>query len=218
MRTRIALLILLLFFGQRWFSQDIVTDSKVVWRFTGYKFTQNMDEGRSTDTLYTIQKFPPKNDWKIYYDSKKTRIATLIHYDSTKKTITSQHFQRDGKLLQEFCASYKDKKGTNPAYARVADFHHLKMFADDSLICHMTGQKEIITVKYRNYITKVFFDQTMFFSTSSWLDDLIGSTLWRYYENGNIKAVCTSRREYTETVSLLILECRNFDENGCLTK
>lgn len=198
-------------------SQTFVSDKKNVWSFTFYEFAGNVDkEGIYTDTLYTIQKFPVKNDWKIYYDDKKNLVATVIHYDTIKKTVTTRHYQRTGKLLQEYCAKYKSKKKCNPANARLEDFQYLKMYRGDSLICEMIGQKQMITVKYRNSFTNEFFDQTMFFSTGSWPDDYIGSSIWRYYENGTIKSICRTTREDDEMGTTLFLECKNFDANGCI--
>lgn len=216
---RTILLILSFAFGQTLIGQNTVSDSKTVWCFQWYDFAGNLnEEGVPTDTLYTIQKFPQKNDWKIFYDNKKTTVATVIHYDSVKKIITTRHFQRNGKLLQEYCAKYKSKKWCNPATARLIDFQYLKIFRNDSLICEMTGQKQLITVKYRNHYTKEFFDQTMFFSTGSWPDDYIGSNVWKYYENGTIKSICRTIRQDDETGTMLFLECKNFDSNGCIIK
>lgn len=200
-------------------SQTVVSDKKNVWRFTFYEFAGNLDkEGVYNDTLYTIQKFPIKNDWKIYFDDKKTLIATSLHYDTLTKTIITRHYSRTGKLLQEHCAKYKSKKSCNPASPRLADFQFLKMFNSDSLTCEMIGQVQMITVKYRNSFTKDFFDQTMFFSNESYRDDFIGSSVWKYYENGKIKSVCRTTRKDEEMGTMLFLECKDFDINGCLIK
>ena len=121
-------------------------------------------------------------------------------------------------MLQEFFAKYKSKKGYNPAYPRLVDFQYLKMFHGDSLICEMTGQIQMITVKYRDSFTKEFFDQTMFFSDESYRDDYIGCSVWKYYENGVIKSVCRTTRKDDEVGTMLFLECQSFDKNGCLIK
>jgi hypothetical protein len=199
-------------------SQTTISDTKRVWRFTYYDFAGNLSkEGFFTDTLYTIQKFPVTNDWKIYFDTKRTIVATLIHYDSTNKILTSRHYKRDGKLIWEFCTRYKNKKNCNPLLPRLKEFKYLKIFQADSLICEMTGQEQLIAVKYRNHFTNDFSDQTMYFSSvDSWRDEFIGSDVWKYYENGNLKSICKTLREDDETGTILFLKCKSFDQNGCI--
>ncbi len=215
MRTIILIMFLSLLQGLS--SQTIISD-KAVWSFKWYNFAGDLDDEEvPIDTLYTIQKFPKKNDWKIFFDISKTVVATEIHYDSIKKIITTKNYKRNGELIQEFYASYKDKKSCNPASARLKCFKYLKIYNGDGLICEMKGQVQVITVRYRNYINNKYFDQTMYFSeVDSWRDDYLGPDVWKYYQNGNIKSMCKTIREDHETETLLFLKCKNFDTNGCI--
>ncbi len=219
MYTR-SLLITIFFFCSGILASQSKSRAPKVWSFSYYEFAGNLNhDDVFKDTLYTIQKFPPANDWKIYFDSLKGTVATIIHFDSINRTLTTKHYQRNGKLIWEYCTGYKNKKSCNPASSRLNQLKYIKIFRADSLICEMTGQEQLISVRYRNYFSEVFFDQTMYFSTvDSWRDDFIGSDVWKYYKNGNLKSVCKTVREDDTEATILFLTCKDFDMNGCLIK
>jgi hypothetical protein len=228
MRTLIYIILFLIICGSSGQAQSIITD-KHLWTFSGgYTYDFEWTEEQSadkffTDTLYAVQFFPTKNDWKIYFDASRSKIATLVHYDSIRKIINTKHFSRQGKLLKELELVYINKKAFNPAFPKVKSINYVKSYINDSLVCEITGMRTSILIKYNNHRTQRHFEKRIFYKEDKLRDEEIGETLTAYYENGNLKSICTAYSlnetdDQGNQYSVLIPTCTSFDVNGCIIK
>lgn len=209
-------------------SQTLITDKdKTVWTFkNGYTYdfewtNEASDDKFFTDTIYAIQFFPKRNDWKVYFDATKTKIATLIHYDTINKTINTKHFNRQGKLIKELEARYFSRKSYNPAFINVKNVIYLKAYHNDSLIYEIRGFNTSLLFKYKNYLTKRHFEKRIYYREGEYNDEEIGDNTWDYYENGAIKSICNSYIEDEMSkdgvnTRTRIFKCEHFDKNGCI--
>jgi hypothetical protein len=211
-------------------SQNLITDKdRAVWTFkNGYTYdfewtTEADDDKCFKDTIYAIQFFPKKNDWKVYFDLNKTKIATLLHFDTINKTINTKHFNRQGKLIKELEANYTNRKNYNPAFIKVENVIYLKAYLNDTLIYEIKGHKTSLYIKYQNFKTKRHFEKTTYYAEDKDFhrDEEIGGTFIDYYENGKIKSYC-SRHTVKETnkdgvtICVSVSDCKEFDNNGCM--
>jgi hypothetical protein len=199
-------------------------DTKNVWTFHNYELewtNEVVDENCFIDTIYSIQFFPQKNDWKIYFDEHKIKVATLLHFDTLQKTINTKHFNRQGKLIKELQAYYFDKKNYNPTFIKLKNIIYLKTFLHDSLIYELQGANTSLFIKYKNFITKRHFESRTYYADSERMNEEIGKAFIDYYENNKIKTYCTSyiKNENLEdgsVISYRISDCKEFDRNGCI--
>jgi hypothetical protein len=228
MRTSLFILFFLIINVSLGQAQSITTD-KQLWTFSAghtydFEWTKEQSDYKFfNDTLYAVQFFPTKNDWKIYFDASKTKIATLVHYDSIKKTINTKHFSRQGKLIKELEANYINKKTYNPAFFKIKNIIYMKSYVNDSLICEIKGMQTSIVIKYNNQKTKKRFEKKVFYKEDKFRDEEIGEITTEYFESGNKKSICdsyslTEMDEQGNQYSVLIPTCTYFDINGCILK
>lgn len=216
MKTSLNILLFLIsFVGVQ--AQSIPSD-KLMWNFSHYNFEYSTD--KLDDTLYVIQFFPKKNNWKVYFDKQKIDVATLYNYDTVKNTINIKHFNRQGKLIKELQLSYFNSEKLNPGFPKIENLISLKSYIDDSLICEIKGFKSSIQIDYKNHRTNEYFFQNVYYQQGEHTDEEIGKTKYVYYQNGHLKQICSSIvYEYIDdevTYAKLCPNCINFDINGCV--
>jgi len=229
MRT-ITLIIFCLTLGSAT-SQSLITDyDTIVWKYRNsgtydhIEWATEADEDKFyKDTIYAIQFFPKKNDWKVYFDASKTKVATLVHFDAAKKTINTKHFNRQGKLIKELEAKYFNSKKYNPAFIDVKNVVYLKAYQSDSLVCEIQGFNTSLLHKYKNPFTKRHFEKRVYYKDGQYHADEIGETIWEYHENGIIKSICSTyinveNDKEGNQISTEVFNCNQFDKSGCLIK
>jgi hypothetical protein len=202
----------------------------IVWKYINggayyyFEWDNEVDDDKYyIDTIYALQSFPKQNDWKIYFDANKSKVATLVHFDKAKNIINTKHFNLKGKLIKELEAKYNDPLNYNPAFVDAKNVIFLKAYRNDSLIYEIQGSNTSILLKYRNPFTKKHFEKRVYYTDGQYYSEEIGQTIWKYYENGVIKSICNSHVEVKDDeqgnqYSVRISNCNHFDENGCLIK
>ena len=212
-------------------SQTLVTEkTNAIWKYTDggtyhyFEWTKEAsDDKYYTDTIYAIQDFPKKNDWKIYFDAGKSKVATLTHYDTTKRTINTKHFNKQGKLIKELEFKYSSRKKCNPAFIDAKDVIFLKAYRNDSLVYEIQGLGTSLFHKYKNPFTKVHYEKRVYYKDGEHHSDETGESIRTYYENGAIKSICSTYMtvEIDKEGNQMTFEnfdCNEFDKNGCIIK
>lgn len=199
-------------------SQSVFGD-KNVWtdKVYDFEYVEEYDKSYLRDTICLIQGFLRKDEWKIYWDPLKSKVATHIQFDSLKQIVTSKHYNKSGMLTKELQAYCKSKKNYNPAYPDIKDILFLKTYFNDSLICKIIGNKNSLLFNFSNYLTKKYFEKIVFYRDN----DIIGEDTWEYYDNKALKAICNEYRvpsfdRQGNAISVCINKCTRFDKNGCI--